>query len=112
MPDISNGMTSLDNILNGKQERLVALCRQYHVRRLDLFGSAAGGGFDPATSDLDFLVEFNAAESLNRADQYFGFLEALETLFGRAVDLVQRSAIRNPYFAQEIQATRVLLYAA
>ncbi len=112
MPDISKGMTSLDNILSGKQERLVALCLQYHVRRLDLFGSAAGGGFNPAASDLDFLVEFDTAEGLNRADQYFGFLEALETLFGCAVDLVQRSAIRNPYFAQQIQATRVLLYAA
>ena len=33
---------------------LQALCRRFGVRRLDLFGSAATGRFDPALSDLDF----------------------------------------------------------
>jgi predicted nucleotidyltransferase len=40
---------------------IAALCRRYGVRRLEVFGSAARGiDFDPATSDADFLVEFNA----------------------------------------------------
>jgi hypothetical protein len=38
---------------------LPELCRRFHVRRLDLFGSAATGhNFDPVRSDLDFLVSF------------------------------------------------------
>ena len=41
------------------REELEELCRRFHVRRLDLFGSAASDGFDPARSDLDFLVEFD-----------------------------------------------------
>jgi len=36
----------------------------------------------------------------------------LMRLFGRPVDLVMIRAIRNPYFLQEIEPTRVLLYAA
>jgi predicted nucleotidyltransferase len=39
-------------------------------------------------------------------------LESLEQLFGRPVDLVVESAIKNPYFRQAIEPTRVLLYAA
>jgi predicted nucleotidyltransferase len=108
---MSNTMNA-SAVLDEKREALDALCVQYCVRRLDLFGSATGGAFDPITSDLDFLVEFGDPEEQNRADQYFGFLEALETLFGRSVDLVQPSAIRNPYFARKVEETRVLLYAA
>ena len=43
------------------REELPALCRRFHVRRLDLFGSAARGDFDPESSDIDFLVEFDRA---------------------------------------------------
>src|SRR5437868_4983824 len=39
--------------------KLRSLCRRFHVRRLELFGSAAREDFDPARSDLDFLVAFD-----------------------------------------------------
>ena len=73
------------------REELAELCRRFHVRRLDVFGSAARGDFDPARSDLDFLVEFAAQE-----DELAGFLDfkaALEALLARRVDLVDRKAI-------------------
>src|SRR5271165_488940 len=41
-----------------ERKQVAALCRQYHVRQLALFGSALLGDFDPEHSDLDFLVEF------------------------------------------------------
>jgi predicted nucleotidyltransferase len=45
--------------------------------------------------------------------QYFDFHAALERLFGRSVDLVEQSAIRNPYFRQAVDhGQRVLLYVA
>ena len=43
---------------------------------------------------------------------YFDLQEALEKLFGRRVDLVPVSAIRNPYFLKAIQNQRRVLYAA
>ena len=88
------------------------ICRRYCVRRLELFGSAAGTGFDPARSDLDFLVQFEPLADGEHADAYFGLLEALESLFSRHVDLVMTRAIRNPYFIEAIESTRTLLYAA
>jgi uncharacterized protein len=64
-------------------EVLLDLCRRFHVRRLDLFGSAATGrGFDPVRSDLDMLVTFDPLASADYADAYFGPREALEALAG------------------------------
>jgi predicted nucleotidyltransferase len=73
-------------------EELRELCRRFHVRRLDVFGSAARGDFDPARSDLDFLVEFAAQE--DDLARFLDFKEALETLLARRVDLVDRKAIQ------------------
>jgi len=88
------------------------LCQRHGVARLELFGSAAGGSFDPESSDVDFLVEFGAIASGERANAYFGLLEDLETLLGRNVDLVMTRAIRNRYFLESIEPTRTVLYAA
>jgi predicted nucleotidyltransferase len=69
-------------------------------------------GFDAATSDLDFLVEFENFIVDGAADRFLGFLIDLEDLFGRKVDLVYDTSIRNPYFRQVVDRTRVPLYAA
>jgi predicted nucleotidyltransferase len=59
--------------ISAHRQELEDLCRRFHVRRLDLFGSATGNDFDPARSDLDFLVEFDrrAPEALS-FDTFFG----------------------------------------
>ena len=88
------------------------LCRRHSVRQLSLFGSAATGTYDDAASDLDFLVEFQSTAFDDYANTYFGLLDALEQLFGRPVDLVVRSAIRNPYFLQSVEQTRTPIYEA
>jgi predicted nucleotidyltransferase len=88
---------------------LVDLCRQFNVRRLDLFGSAARGAFRPESSDLDFLVTLEAGSAGEFADAYLDFANALEQLFQRRVDLVTERSIRNCYFQQAVDATRLPL---
>jgi uncharacterized protein len=88
------------------------LCKRFCVRRLDLFGSAATGAFDPRTSDLDFLIEFESPLPIGHADAYFGLLEELERLLHSKVDLVVSGAVRNPYLKESIEKSRMLLYAA
>ena len=95
-----------------KREQIAQICRQFHVRRLALFGSALGDNFDPARSDLDFLVEFEPLVPGTYAETYFGLITALERLFGRKVDLVEPESVRNPYFRQEIEANQETVYAA
>lgn len=92
------------------REELEELCRRFNVRRLDLFGSAAGDDFDAERSDLDFLVEFEPGAL--SFDIYFGLKESLEALFGRSVDLVESSAIRNPYFKDSVERSREPIFEA
>lgn len=91
---------------------LADVCRRYRVLKLSLFGSATRDDFDPQRSDLDFLVDFEDLAPGDHADSYFGLLEALESLLGRPVDLVESSTLRNPYRRREIEATQVLVHAA
>ncbi len=93
-------------------DKVEALCRRYGVQRLDLFGSASVQDDLPENSDLDFVVEFQPDALAAYADAYFGLLEALEQLFGRRVDLVVDSAIRNPYFREAVDESRTRIYAA
>ncbi len=102
----------MDPAVQQKLSALRELCTRYGVRRLELFGSAATGGFDSGRSDLDFLVEFLPLKSGQYADAYWGLKEELEALFARDVDLVMDSAIVNPYFREELDRTRTALYAA
>ena len=99
--------------ISSRREELEELCRRFHVRRLDLFGSATGDDFDSERSDLDFLVEFDprAPEALSFTT-FFDLKEALEALFGRKVDLVEPRAIRNPYFKESIERSREPIFAA
>ncbi|HEV8605353.1 MAG TPA: nucleotidyltransferase domain-containing protein [Tepidisphaeraceae bacterium] len=102
----------MTTLIEQHRPQLLALCRKYDVRRLDLIGSAARDDFDPNRSDLDFVVEFNNFTVHNAADRYLGLMVDLEDLFGRKIDLVSYRAIRNPYFKQVVDNTRVTLYAA
>jgi len=102
----------MNRLIEKKREQLERICRQRHVRRIDLFGSGAGPDFDPGQSDLDFLVTFEELGLDQYADAYFGLLEDLQALFHRPVDLVVDSAIRNPYFRQAVDSSRTLVYAS
>jgi uncharacterized protein len=94
------------------REELRALCLRFHVRRLDLFGSAARGDFDPERSDFDFIVEFDRSAPQHPFDAYFRLKEALEALLGRPVDPVEAGAVRNPYLKTSIEAWREPVFGA
>ena len=99
--------------ISSHRDEVRELCRRFHVRRLDLFGSAARGDFDPARSDLDFLVEFDLdAPEASSLETFFGFKQALEKLFGRSVDLVEPGAMRNPYLKASIERSREAVFEA
>ena len=102
----------MNDLVDSRRAELAELCARFHVKRLDLFGSAVRGGFDPGASDLDFLVEFDLPEPVEYADAYFSLKEGLEAIFRRHVDLVTHSSVVNPYFRESIESCRQQLYAA
>jgi uncharacterized protein len=74
------------------RESLPALRERYAIDTLSLFGSYVRGEQHP-DSDLDILVEFTRTPSL------FTFLDLedeLAELLGLKVDLVMRTALRQP----------------
>jgi hypothetical protein len=101
----------MNPLIQENRQELERVCRMRRVRRIELFGSAAGSAFDAERSDLDFLVSFQDLAPGEYAHAYFGLLEDLQALFQRPVDLVVDTAFQNPYFRQTVDATRTLVYA-
>lgn len=95
-------------------EAIEAVCRRRGVRRLALFGSVLGSGFD-SESDVDFLVEFERDAELPWAAHLTELQQELSGLLGRSVDVVDWVAVersRNPFRRHGILSGRRLLYAA
>ena len=44
--------------------------------------------------------------------RYFGLHEVLEQLFGRKIDLVTASGLKNPYFIAAVNQSRQSVYAS
>ncbi len=91
--------SSIVKVLEENRERI----RCFGVRSLGLFGSAARGDAT-ASSDLDFLVEFEHPTF----DAYMDLKEFLENLFARPVDLVLartlRPRLREPILRETVHA--------
>ena len=98
-------------VIKKKREAVAEHCRRLNVRRLDVFGSAANGSFDPAKSDIDFMVEFGGHEHLDLLSRYLDLADSLEAVFNRKVDLVMARHFENPYFRASVEAEKELVYA-
>lgn len=99
-------------LIEQHRPQIETLCRKYRVKRLELFGSAASGEFDPAHSDVDFFYEFVEGDTADIADRFFDLLEDLRQLLGRHIDLVSAKDAVNPFFLRVANQHRTTLYAA
>ncbi len=98
------------HLINDNIQKLFALCLKHKVRKLYAFGSILTTDFNEH-SDVDILVDFNSDIDHNSyADNFFDFYHALKALFGRDVDLVDESCVNNPYFKEELEDTKYLIY--
>jgi len=83
-------------------------CREFKVKRLDLFGSLARGEYT-AESDVDLLVEFEEPD-LHPSKRFFGLLHHLEDELGCEVDLLTVNSLSNPYFRRRVFKERMNIY--
>ena len=92
------------------QNKLRAICRAHHIRKLSLFGSVLRSDFRP-DSDIDVLVEFES----DHTPGYFGMVriqrELSSILGGRAVDLRTPREL-SKYFRQDVLKAAAVQYAA
>ncbi len=93
------------------RKRLRPFCEKHHIRRLELFGSAASVQASPR-SDVDLLVTLDESASVSTAELLEMAGEA-EELIGRPVDFVLRHSLEkspNRFAREHILATAVCLY--
>ena len=93
------------------REAITELCRTHQVSSLYAFGSAARNELN-AESDIDLLVELKPTDPDAWADNYWDLETRLSSLFDRRVDLVSKRALRNKYFIEAVERTKVKLYEA
>jgi len=95
------------------QEKLPLLHENFAkntVYRAWIFGSAAGNAFN-AESDVDILIEFEKGlELVEQGEKWWTLYEALQKALNRRVDLLTMKSLKNPFFIEEIEATKKLIY--
>lgn len=89
--------------------RIVEICRQAKVRRLDIIGAAASGDC-PGEAEVDVLVQFqcDGGQLFNR---FFDLKEGLEQVFGRSVDVTVEETVTSPALWENIEHSRRNIYA-
>ena len=93
------------------KKRITAFCRKWKIKEFSLFGSVLLDGFRP-DSDIDVIVDFETG-AVHTLFDLATMTEELETIFGRPVDLMTLSSVkesRNYLRRKEILSTREPVY--
>jgi uncharacterized protein len=87
--------------------KIAAFCLERGIRRLSLFGSVVRPDFDPARSDIDFLVEYTPGS--HPGWNIFTHQDDLQSLTGRPVHL-NTEAMLSRHFRSQVFTEAVTLY--
>lgn len=98
------------NELTQHIEQVKKLCDLYGVKSLFAFGSITSDHFD-SKSDIDLVVDLVNDDPIIYSENYFSLKFQLKQLFKRNIDLLEQKAIQNPYLKDQIDQTKVLIYA-
>lgn len=91
-------------------DRVEAFCRKWRIQEFSLFGSVLRPDFRP-DSDVDVLVAFEPGAVWD-FDDYDSMESELGNMFGRKIDLVERSRVVNPFRRHHILNNRRIIYVA
>lgn len=91
-------------------ERIAEFCRKWRIKELSLFGSVLRDDFRP-DSDVDVLVLLGEGVPWDLFD-WVDMIDELKGIFGRDVDLVEKTAITNPFRRRNILRSHQVIYAA
>ena len=97
------------NINQMQKEEIEKLCKRNKVKFLFAFGSIVTDKFNE-NSDIDLVVDFVEKDPFKYTDLYFSLKNKLESLLKRKIDLIEERGIKNRFFRQQIEDTKVKLY--
>ena len=99
----------MNSTLYNKIENIKKICPNYKIKSLYTFGSVLTENFDQK-SDIDFIVSFQNIPLLEYGDNYFEFCNNLKNILNKEVDVVVEKSIKNPFFKEEVNETKTLIY--
>ena len=92
------------------KEKIEEFCLRWKIVEFSLFGSVLRDDFD-LDSDVDILISLSEDADLDLYD-WITMIEELKEIFGREVDLVEKSTLRNPFRRNAILTNRETIYAS
>ncbi|MDZ4765982.1 MAG: nucleotidyltransferase family protein [Chloroflexota bacterium] len=101
----SDAHFGIDDVIGDKRDAILALAQQYGAYNVRIFGSVARGQARP-TSDIDFLVDWD----YERVSAWGSgeLRDELQTLLGRAIDIVSAKWLDPPLSEQILREAVVL----
>jgi len=97
-------------LIKQRESEFKKICIEHDIAAFYLFGSAIREDFNEETSDIDAVVEMNENDPLVRGEQLLSLWDKLERFFGRKVDLITESSLRNPIFRGIVKRSKKLIY--
>jgi predicted nucleotidyltransferase len=86
------------------------LMKQYRVKNAFVFGSVVTNRFNEE-SDVDFLINFEEnLDPLEKGELMWNLRYALQDILHREIDLLTESSLKNPYFIEELNEKKILIY--
>jgi hypothetical protein len=108
MPYFAKQLQSLV-LTDGQAAAIQDFCTRWRIKELAVFGSVLREDFSP-DSDIDVLITWDEDAQWSLFD-WVDMKDELQTIFGREVDAVLKSGLRNPFRRREILATCEVIYA-
>jgi predicted nucleotidyltransferase len=90
------------------RERVEEFCRKWKITEFALFGSVLTDEFRP-DSDVDVLVTF-ASDARHSLFDRVDMIEELREMFGREVDLAEKTGLANPFVRKHVLANHRVIY--
>ena len=87
-----------------------SICANHNIKTLYAFGSSTTDAFNENSSDVDFLVEINETNPIEKGEKIMSLWDKLEVFFARKVDLLTENTIKNHFLKQNIENSKLLIY--
>ncbi len=100
----------IHHYLENHLPQLKQLFAKYKIKSAYAFGSVLTNQFNQ-DSDIDLLINFiDYSNPLEVGQSIWDLEEALEKMTARKIDLLTERSLKNPYFIQELNKTKQLIY--
>ncbi len=101
----------MNPLIEKNKAAIQQICEDNNIRSFYFFGSILDPKKFREDSDIDILISFKEGISPEEyTDSYFRLLFSLEELLDREIDLTTERSIKNPYFKENLDNTKVLFY--